>query len=36
MSHTMNSTARAVADLSEGLILATVEIMASPERSFAP
>ena len=34
MSHTMNSTARAVADLSEGLILATVEIKASPERVF--
>jgi uncharacterized protein YndB with AHSA1/START domain len=34
MSHTMNSTARAVTDLSEGLILATVEIKASPERVF--
>jgi uncharacterized protein YndB with AHSA1/START domain len=34
MSHTMNSTARAVADLSEGVILATVEIKASPERVF--
>jgi uncharacterized protein YndB with AHSA1/START domain len=27
-------TARAVADLSEGLILATVEVAASPERTF--
>lgn len=34
MSRTMNSTARAVADLSEGLILATVEIAATPERVF--
>lgn len=34
MSRTVNSTARAVADLSEGLILATVEIAASPERVF--
>jgi uncharacterized protein YndB with AHSA1/START domain len=29
-----NSRARAVADLAEGLILATVEIAASPERVF--
>ena len=34
MSRTMNSTARAVADLSEGLVLASVEIAASPERVF--
>ncbi len=30
----MNSNARAVADLSEGFILATVEIAAPPERVF--
>lgn len=34
MSRTVNSTARAVADLSEGLILASVEIAAPPERVF--
>jgi uncharacterized protein YndB with AHSA1/START domain len=34
MSSLMDSTARAVADLTEGLILATVEIAASPERIF--
>jgi uncharacterized protein YndB with AHSA1/START domain len=34
MNRTVNSTARAVADLSEGLILATVEIAAPPERVF--
>jgi uncharacterized protein YndB with AHSA1/START domain len=34
MSSTMESTARAVADLTEGLILATVEIAAPPERVF--
>jgi uncharacterized protein YndB with AHSA1/START domain len=34
MSDTRNSTARAVADLAEGFILATVEIAAPPERVF--
>jgi uncharacterized protein YndB with AHSA1/START domain len=34
MSSIRNSTARAVADLSEGLILASVEIAAPPERVF--
>jgi uncharacterized protein YndB with AHSA1/START domain len=34
MMSTVTSRARAVADLSEGLILATVEIAAPPERVF--
>ncbi|MEO6798280.1 MAG: SRPBCC domain-containing protein [Candidatus Dormibacter sp.] len=34
MNSIRNSTARAVADLSEGLILATVEIAVPPERVF--
>ena len=34
MSRTVTSTARAVADLSEGLVLASVEIAAPPERVF--
>jgi uncharacterized protein YndB with AHSA1/START domain len=34
MSSITGSTARAVADLTEGLILATVEIAAPPERVF--
>jgi uncharacterized protein YndB with AHSA1/START domain len=34
MSSIRNSTARAVADFAEGLILATVEVAASPARVF--